>query len=89
MQSYTFVCACDWSENKKVNLARNATSTTAQRFTVQMPILTNPGSVKKDTELILRWYVQQKKDKKDPKRTSWVDEWGRSEKKRRMTSMEK
>ena len=77
-----FVCTNEWQKNKLVKLVVDAAPPTAKTFTVQMPVLTNPRPIKADTELILKWHVEEKKAHKKIKAATWVDEVGAAEKKR-------
>ena len=81
-QAINFVSTGNWQEHKTVKLAPAEVPPHVNRFTVSVPVLTNPQSIKADTELVLRWHAPDKTDKA-PKRTSWVDEVGAAEKRRR------
>ena len=81
-QAINFVSTGNWQEHKTVKLDPAEVPPHVNRFTVSVPVLTNPQSIKADTELILRWHVVPKKPK-EPKETSWVDEIETAERKRR------
>ena len=82
LHTMLFLCTNEWEKDKHVKLAVDAAPPTATAFTVQMPVLTNSRPIKADTELILKWHVEEKTTK-TARGTTWVDEVGAAEKKRR------
>ena len=87
-----FVCTCDGAGNEHLKRSpehENGLPIRVKTVTVSVPVMINHRKIEADTELILNWFVQSKPDKdhKKTKSTSWVDEVGGAEKRRRLTIM--